>query len=515
MSTITLATINAKYMHASLGLRYLYANLGDLRPRTRLVELTLNDRPTDIVERLLADAPRIVGLGVYIWNAAATAEVVKLIKRIRPQTIVVVGGPEVSHEQDEQQVTKEADYVIPGMADLAFAELCRRVLNDEPPQQKTFNPADFHIKELRYPYTHYTDEDLRNRLIYVEASRGCPFRCEFCLSALDKTAWPFELDSFLGEMDALHRRGARHFRFVDRTFNLKTTSTVAILEFFLARMSPELFLHFELIPDRLPDKLKDLVARFPPGSMQFEIGVQTFTPAVQDLISRRQDNDKTLANLRWLRDHTHAHIHADLIFGLPGETLETFRDSFDQLVAANPHEIQVGILKRLRGSPIIRHTESFDLRFNPDPPYNILATDRIDFATMQAMNRFARYWDLIVNSGRFESARPALLGDAPFDRFHALSNWLYTETGQTHQIALNRLFSLLEQGAVAALGMPPEEIERRLEDDRARLQHARKQNRRPDAPAPARHTQRQTRHLLANRGAVSSQATNLNESHEH
>ncbi len=496
MSPITLSTINAKHMHASLGLRYLYANLGGLKRQSRMAEFTIGQRAEDIAEHLLSDQPRIVGLGVYIWNIDISTEVVRLIKRIRPETIVVLGGPEVSHEYHQQPIVDHADYVIPGMADLAFPRLCGRILDGDAPRGGIIDAGEFDIRELTLPYREYTRQDLDNRLVYVEASRGCPFRCEFCLSALDRTAWPFDLEGFLEEMQALHERGARHFRFVDRTFNLKTSSTIRILEFFLDRMSDDLFLHFELIPDRLPDSLKSRVARFPPGSLQFEIGVQTFTPEVQALISRRQNNEKTTENLRWLRRSTHAHIHADLIFGLPGETLETFRESFDRLVATDPHEIQVGILKRLRGSPITRHTDSFDLRFNPNAPYNILSTDRIDFPTMQRMNRFARYWDLIVNSGRFPATRPLLLGDTPFDNFLALSDWLYDTTGQTHRIALNRLFDLLQRGGTRALGMPAGPLRAALSRDHARMQETGRKNRRlPPHPTP--HTKRQTRHLHA------------------
>ena len=161
-------------------------------------------------------------------------------------------------------------------------------------------------------------------------------------------------------------------------------------------------------------------------------------------------------NLRWLRTRSHAHIHADLIIGLPGEDMASFAQGFDQLVDIGPHEIQVGILKRLRGTPIVRHTESFQMRYNPHPPYNILATDRIDFANMQRLSRFARYWDLIGNSGRFSNTLPVILGPAPFQRFLALSDALYATTRQTHQIALERLFDLLHAALQTTLGVSQE-----------------------------------------------------------
>ena len=244
-------------------------------------------------------------------------------------------------------------------------------------------------------------------------------------------------------MDDLFRRGARNFKFIDRTFNLKVSSSVAILEFFLARMEDGLYLHFEVIPDFLPEKLKQVLTRFPPESLQFEIGVQTFDPEIQQTISRRQDNDKTCANLRWLREHTGAHIHADLIFGLPGDTLMNFGRSFDRLVALRPQEIQLGILKRLRGAPLNRHNADFELRYNPAAPYNILSTRDIDFATMQRVNRFARFWDMIANSGRFRHTLPLILEQQPFDNFLELSDGLYRRAGSTWKISLRRLFTLL------------------------------------------------------------------------
>jgi len=449
-SKIVLATINAKYIHASLGLRYLYANLKDLQSSCEVKEFVIQTRPLDIVEKILESKPTIVGFGVYIWNIIETTNVVSLLKVIAPEIKIVLGGPEVSYESEGQAIVDSADYVLTGAAEVSFYNLCKDILNQQAPEQKVLTSKPVALTDIELPYQYYSDEDLKNRLLYVEASRGCPFKCEFCLSSLDTASNPFELDLFLEQMEILYQRGARNFKFIDRTFNLNIKTTMQIMQFFLDKKNDELYLHFEVVPDHLPRKLKEVLTQFPEGSLQFEIGIQTFDQQVQTNISRKQNNAKSKENLIWLKENTHAHIHADLIFGLPGETFETFGDSFNQLYECNPHEIQLGILKRLKGSPIIRHTEAFDLRFNPLPPFNILSTDRVDFATMQLINRFARYWDMIGNSGRFKYVLPEILESNPFENFMALTNWLFEATGQTHQINLKRLYELLSQ-AVEAL----------------------------------------------------------------
>jgi radical SAM superfamily enzyme YgiQ (UPF0313 family) len=430
-------------MHTAFGLRYLYANLGDLRSQALLQEFTIQQRPIDIAEKLLQSQPVIIGFSVYIWNVTETSEVIALIKTIAPRVKVIVGGPEVSFPADLPEVCDRVDHVITGPGEISFRSLCQQILAGESPLNHVIAGETPDLKLLKKPYPFYSDEDIRNRLIYVEASRGCPFKCEFCLSSLDKTAVPFELESFLQDMELLYLRGARNFKFIDRTFNLKVSASVAILEFFLARMTDDLYLHFEVIPDNLPGKLKEILVKYPQNSLQFEIGVQTFDPEIQKLINRKQNNQKTCENLRWLRKNTGAHIHADLIFGLPGDKLENFARSFDQLVALNPQEIQLGILKRLRGAPINRHTDRYRLRYSPIAPYNILTTRDIDFATMQRINRFARYWDMIGNSGRFHQTLPLILGDDPFNRFLQLSDQLYSQVGSTWKISLKRLFELL------------------------------------------------------------------------
>ncbi len=472
--TILLSTLNARYTHASLGLRYLQANMGELQSVTQLQEFVIGARTTDMVEKLLAHQPRIIGFGVYIWNVEETTKLVALLKRVAPEVVIVLGGPEVSYESNEQSIVQMADYLVTGWGDVTFPALCKQILHGPKPLMKTHAGVQPPLAELTMPYQLYTDEDIAHRTLYVEASRGCPFKCEFCLSALDKTAWPFDIEDFLQQLETLHARGARLFKFVDRTFNLNIKTSLKIMDFFLAKLAahPEdpVFAHFEVVPDHLPDALKEGIMKFPAGTLQFEIGIQSFNPEVQALVSRKQNNEKAAENIRWLCEHSQAHMHVDLIAGLPGEDVASFARGFDKLVALQPHEIQFGILKRLRGTPIIRHTQEYGLVFDPHPPYTILATDRIAFNEMQQLVRFARYWDLVANSGRFTNTLPLILGaslsDSPFANFMQLSNWLYATTDATNRIALERLAVLVAKWLVS-IGMDEEQVAAVLRSDYA------------------------------------------------
>jgi radical SAM superfamily enzyme YgiQ (UPF0313 family) len=212
---IVLSTLNSKYIHASLGLRYLYANLKELQACCEVKEFVIQTRPLDIVEQILAEKPTIVGFGVYIWNIIETTNVVSLLKVIAPEVIIVLGGPEVSYESEQQAIVQSSDYVLTGEADISFYELCKDIINDNAPTTKINKSKPVDLKDLEMPYQYYSDEDLKNRLLYVEASRGCPFKCEFCLSSLDTKANPYELTSFLKQMEVLYQRGARNFKFID------------------------------------------------------------------------------------------------------------------------------------------------------------------------------------------------------------------------------------------------------------------------------------------------------------
>ena len=455
---IVLTTLNARYAHAAFGLRYLHANLGQaLAPRARIVEFDVAQRPLDVAEAILAHGPRVVGVGVYIWNVEPATRLVADLKRIAPDVAVVLGGPEVSHETDGQEIVRLADFVLTGEADLAFAELCERLLSGRRPLAKVIAADLPDMARVALPYDLYYDEDLSRRVVYVEASRGCPFRCEFCLSSLDVPVRNVPLGPFLSAMQMLLDRGLRRFKFVDRTFNLNLNVGRSILEFFRERYTPGLFLHFEMIPDRLPEALREPIRAFPAGALQFEVGIQTFNEEVSERISRRQDNAKVAENLRFLREETGVHVHADLIVGLPGEDVDSFAAGFDRLVALRPQEIQVGMLKRLRGTPIVRHDGEWGMVYGAHPPYEVLRTKQIDFPMMQRLRRFARYWDLVANSGNFVETTPLIWGSdgSPFRSFLALSGQLFETMGRGHGIALHHLAEFLFKHLVGQVGRDP------------------------------------------------------------
>ena len=458
MPEIVLATLNTKYIHAAFGLRYLMANLGPLQSCACIAEFDINQRPLDVAEALLARTPRIIGFGVYIWNITQTAQVIAIIKKIQPDLTIILGGPEVSYETGLQPIVQLADYVISGEADLKFAEVCQKLLSGERPAEKVIPAEPPEFPQLVLPYHLYNDRDVAHRIIYLEASRGCPFTCEFCLSSLDIPVRQVALPALIDQLQRLLDRGVKQFKFVDRTFNLNLNASRALLEFFLDRHQPGQFYHFEMIPDRLPPALREVIARFPPGSLQFEVGIQTFNEEVGTLISRRQNYARLEDNFHFLRTRTGVHIHADLIAGLPGETLPSFAAGFDRLIALGPQEIQVGILKRLRGTPIARHDSEWQMVYDSNPPYEILQNRLLDFATLHQLRRFARYWDLVGNSGNFIETTPLIWSGrsrTPFDSFLHFTQWLHARVGRTDSIALVRLMDLLFKFLITELGLDP------------------------------------------------------------
>jgi hypothetical protein len=462
---ILLTTINAKWIHPSLALRLLKANLGELEDRCEILEFALRQPLCEKTQPILAAMPLaarplILGISVSIWNHTATLELLCELEKLwaGKKPVIVLGGPEVSHLPTEAEIFRYADFVIRGEGEDAFRTLCEEILADGFEHDKTarfINAENVDVCGIKSGYHLYTDEDVTKKLIYVEASRGCPFNCEFCLSSIkgssvksgkNNKVREFPLEPFLAQMDELVRRGIKTFKFLDRTFNININRACEIMEFFLEKLEQknEIVVHFEMVPSLFPPGLHETLSRFPPGSLRLEIGIQTLNPETAARINRagcQNQAEQELDTIRFLREKTNAVIHADLIAGLPGEDLASFGNDFDRLLACltssktDNMEIQVGILKLLPGTPISRHNDTFGMIYDSLPPYEVRETSAISAVDFMRIKNFARFWEIIVN-------RKLTCFNAnifTFEKFLALSDSLFARFGKNWGIDKNEL----------------------------------------------------------------------------
>jgi radical SAM superfamily enzyme YgiQ (UPF0313 family) len=471
---IILTTINAKWIHPSLALRLLKANLGSLENRCEILEFALRQplaEKAEKLEPLIAARPRILGISVSIWNHTAVMELLCELEKAwtEQRPVVVLGGPEVSHLPPEAEIFCYADYVIRGEGEIAFRVLCEDILskNNEPQSTQNItekkkpvfiNADNVNVCEIKTAYHLYTDEDLRKKLIYVEASRGCRFNCEFCLSAVKNESSAvhireFPLEMFFEQMDILIQRGVKTLKFLDRSFNANIKRALQICEFFLEKIEKRkglLTIHFEMVPSLFPPELREMLARFPPGTLRLEIGIQTLNSEVSARIGRPSHPEKELEVLRWLCEKTNAIIHADLIAGLPGEDFASFGRGFDRLWhalsgAESRIEIQLGILKLLPGAPISRHNETFGMCYNPMPPYEILETSAMNAKELERLRNFARFWEIIVNRYDIDLfSANSFFASGIYENFMALSDSLFTKFGRNWGINKEELLKTIE-----------------------------------------------------------------------
>jgi len=464
LSHIILTTLNGRYSHSSLALRYLYANLNELQEYTTIQEYVINENMQDIAEKILLQNPKIIGIGVYIWNVSDVSQLIHIIKKISPNTTIILGGPEVSYTPFRVNLD-DADFIIQGEGEIQFYTLCKDILKNKEIKEKIFPPQLLDVSKIELPYKYYTTNDIQNRHIYVEASRGCPYNCEFCLSSIDKKVRDFDVDTLLNEFELLWKRGARGFKFIDRTFNLNIEVAIKLLDFFLDKKE-DFTTHFEVIPDNFPEPLREKIKLFPKHSLQLEVGIQTLKKDIAKNIKRNLNIKKIEDNLAFLENETNAHIHVDLIMGLPGESMESFGENLDKLSAITQCEIQLGVLKKLSGTTLNRHDEQYGMVYSDIPPYDILANNLIPFETMQKLKRFARFWDIVYNSGNFIKTFELLVKDrSVFETFYSFSEWLYSQTFSTWQISLDRVAKFLFDFIVENQGLEKQKVADILVED--------------------------------------------------
>ena len=453
---IVLAAVNARYSHPAYGLRSLQANLGALRDRSRIIEADLEILPFQLAESVCDLNPERAAFSVYIWNADTVRKTLAILRQVRPGLKIEVGGPEVTDET-APRFAGLADAVVIGEGETVFRRWCAGEIPDGVIHAE---PEDLSL--LVVP--DYTDEDFQNRrTVYVESTRGCPYGCFYCTSG-GTTLRRFPLPALFAAWEKLLARGVRDFKFLDRSFNADVAQACAVIDFF--RPCRDVRLHFEIHPAFLHDELRRRFECAPAGMFHLEAGVQTLNPATAARIGRTTDCDTVLANTAYLCGLASCEVHADLIFGLPGETAAGFAAGFDRLVkSCRPPELQVNLLKRLPGT---RLSAESCLRSNPAAPYEVLASDAMDFDEICRLQRFARCWELVHNRGRFPRAVGRLLeaAESPFAVFAQLADRIYREHGKLYAVGTAKLAEFLAAQLVESCGLARPEAEQLIRRDR-------------------------------------------------
>ena len=463
---ILLIAINAGYTHTSMSLRCIQANLGELESRSHILECDSQLSSLQIVEQIIAFAPKVVAFSTYIWNAMTVADVLRVLEAIRPDIIRVAGGPQIIPGDDPSGILPLLNVAICGEAEEVVESVFGKLLAGEAVESVIVaEPPGLAHAEL--PYRLYTDADISTRMVYVEATRGCPFKCEYCTSSESGGIRYFPIETLLKEFGILLDRGVHQFKFLDRSFNFGGVQSLAVLDFFLARQFKGLRLHFEFTPDALNEEWRRCLRGFEPEMLHIEMGVQTWNEAVAACIHRPLKPDAVEKSLRFMIDEAKADVHADLIVGLPGESLESFKAGFDRLVALGPSEIQVGILKRLPGTAIGKHDETYAVKWSPVPPYEILQNNLLSFVQLRELERFSRCWDLLHNRNRFHTSARMLRRDgaSPFERVLKVASFVYGRVGRMHAISPKRLAEAVFEVLVNTSGVSEGEAKAALERD--------------------------------------------------
>lgn len=408
-----LATLHSKYIHASLALPYLAAYCGTGCGEILLREFTVHEPREQVLAMLLAEKPDVIGFSTYLWNRRETLEVVDALHAVCPEIRIVLGGPEISFEGPQIfAVHPGLDALIRGEGEIPLRGLLAAWRQDTEPygvprlawrsaagvQQGPDDPPLDDLDAIPSPFAAGL-VDVSRGLVYYETSRGCPYTCAFCMSSLDEGVRSFSMTRIRADLEWLMAQEVPTIKLVDRTFNYSAKRAREIFYHILQHNRSSRF-HFEIGAHLLDEATLVLLEQVPRDLFQFEIGVQSTLPQTLAGISRHASMERLEHNVQRLRRAGNIHLHLDLIAGLPGETYEQFLVSLERVAALRPHHLQVEAVKLLPGSPLRSQAAERGLRFDPHPPYRVLATPQIDFAQLEKLRGMSRLLDLTYNSGR-------------------------------------------------------------------------------------------------------------------
>ncbi|MCL2051785.1 MAG: B12-binding domain-containing radical SAM protein [Lachnospiraceae bacterium] len=450
-----LIAINAKYIHTNPALLSIRSYCSASGYEAQIAEFTINNPLSDIMADIYALKPDVMAFSCYIWNWQVVERLTVELPKILPSTPIWLGGPEVSYNSEKimkanpaikgivigegEQTLKEIYAYYAGLQDetvkTELGHIKGIIFRGQTNEIVKNPPRDLlNIDDLSFSYAYLAGEDIKNRIIYYESSRGCPFRCSYCLSAVDKTVRYKDLRKVKSELQAILADGVKQVKFVDRTFNLNHENALAIWQFIRDNDNGVTNFHFEIAADLLTDAEIMLLNDFRPGLIQLEIGVQTTHQATLESINRKMDFDRVKKVIKALRQKQNIHLHLDLIAGLPNEDYETFANSFNDVYALGPHNLQLGFLKVLPGTPLRQEAAGLGIVYEDGPPYQVLFTKWLNYAEIRRLTRIEEMVDIFYNTNQFMNTIAVLemAFESPFKMYEKLAAF-FTEKNYFRQ----------------------------------------------------------------------------------
>lgn len=451
---ILLTAINSKFIHSNLAVRYLKAFTKDMDAECKIREFSINDREERVLEEIIKEKPNVVCFSTYIWNVEMVKRISDLIKQVDSNIEILYGGPEVSY--DSMVILEEisGDYIIEGEGEKTFREFVEYKLGIKDIESirglfyKKNGKVNFNgsrplmsMDELVFPYE--DDEDLNNKIVYYEASRGCPFNCKYCLSSTIHGVRFHKIDRVIEELNYFIEKKVKLVKFVDRTFNCNHKFSMAIWKF-LIESNTETQFHFEISADILKNEEIELLREAPEGRFQFEVGVQTTNDEVLSNINRFVNFSDIKEKVVELLSIRNIKQHLDLIAGLPGEDYDSFRKSFNDVHSIHPEEIQLGFLKLLKGSSMREESDKYNMKYSPYPPYEILSTNKISYFELIDLKKVEHMVDKYYNSQKFNNILNYFYPKfkEPFELFHELAMFYDKKGYFNRSIGSNEYYKL-------------------------------------------------------------------------
>lgn len=433
---VIFTAINAKYMHTNIAVRYFKQLCSSIKNiNCRICEYTINMSKDIILQELMEQKPDIICFSCYLWNIDIVINICNCIKKIAPKIIIVLGGPEVSFYDDCSCLP--CDYLIKGEGEIEIYNLLSGIANSKTMPKILKSTNAFNIDDLPFPYE-YDLLELKNRTLYYEASRGCPFKCSYCLSGSDYGVRYKNTDKIKAELQRFIDADVRQVKFVDRTFNCNKKICAEIWRYIKENSNGHTNFHFEISADILDNELYNILSEMPKGLIQLEVGVQSTNQNTLAEIRRTAPLDKIFHYVDKINKNENVHLHLDLIAGLPLEDYESFKNSFNEVYSHNPQQLQLGMLKLLKGSYLYSTYKNYNMIFRDYAPYEVLSTNVLPFSDLVKLKKVEEVVELFYNSGRFLNIVKFTEKEfaSPFDFYQELGNY-YFEKGY-HLIGLSK-----------------------------------------------------------------------------